>query len=69
MNERQRAAERQLKQAEATSEPGEGARFKAMTALMRAKGADDPEALAAHIGRKKYGPKGMAKMAAAGRQE
>lgn len=35
--------------------PGTGARFKALQAKLAAKGASDPGALAAYIGRKKYG--------------
>jgi hypothetical protein len=45
---------------------GTGARFKAVAASAR--GARDPKAVAAAIGRKKYGAKRMAKMAAAGRR-
>lgn len=41
-------------------------RFQALAAKPAAKGAHDPDALAAWIGRKKYGRKGMAAMAAAG---
>jgi hypothetical protein len=47
---------------------GSGARFKALTKQLAAKGADNPKALAAYIGRKKYGAKGMAKLSAAGRK-
>lgn len=36
--------------------------------LSQRKGVTDPAALAAYIGRKKYGEKGMAKRAAAGRR-
>lgn len=48
--------------------PGGGGRFAKMKAKMAAKGASDPGALAAYIGRKKYGKKRMAKMAAAGKR-
>lgn len=42
--------------------------FKALKAELAAKpGVYDPGALAAHIGRKKYGSAGMTAMAAAGR--
>lgn len=48
---------------------GEGSRFKAMTRVAKAGGAKNPEAVAAMIGRRKYGAKKMAKMAAAGRKK
>jgi hypothetical protein len=43
--------------------------FKKLKKKLAAKGAKDPGALAAHIGRKKYGKKGMAKKSAAGRKK
>lgn len=46
--------------------PGEGA-FKKLEDKLKAEGADDPGALAAHIGRKKYGKKKFASMAVKGR--
>lgn len=48
--------------------PGTGERFKAMVEILRRKGARDPKALAAWIGRKKYGQKQMTKWAVAGRK-
>tara|TARA_Y100000401_G_scaffold47495_1_gene36634 strand:- start:128 stop:352 length:225 start_codon:yes stop_codon:yes gene_type:complete len=48
---------------------GSGARFKALTKKLKKGGAKNPKALAAHIGRKKYGNKRMAKMAAKGRKK
>lgn len=48
---------------------GTGARFKALTKKLAKKGAKNPKALAAHIGRKKYGAKKMAKMAAHGKMK
>lgn len=48
--------------------PGGGGRFKKMKRKMAARGAKNPGALAAYIGRQKYGAKRMAKMAAAGRK-
>lgn len=46
-----------------------GSKFAKMTRkLAHRKGVRNPKALAAHIGRKKYGKKGMAKKAAAGRR-
>jgi hypothetical protein len=48
---------------------GSGQRFAALTTALRMKGnVKDPRALAAAIGRKKYGAKKMAKMSAAGRR-
>ena len=47
---------------------GTGKRFKALTSKLSKKGAKNPKALAAWIGRKKYGKKKMAKMAAKGRK-
>lgn len=46
-----------------------GSRFAKMTRrLSGRKGVRNPKALAAHIGRRKYGRKGMARKAAAGRR-
>ena len=47
---------------------GSGARFKALTTKLKKRGAKNPKALAAFIGRKKYGPKKMAAMAKKGRK-
>lgn len=47
---------------------GTGARFKAVEASARKGGARNPAAVAAAVGRKKYGAAKMAKMAAAGRK-
>jgi hypothetical protein len=47
---------------------GSGARFKALTTKLKKRGAKNPKALAAYIGRKKYGPKKMAAMAKKGRK-
>jgi hypothetical protein len=47
---------------------GTGARFKALSAKLAAKGAHDPDALAAYIGRKKHGKAAFQKLAAAGRK-
>jgi hypothetical protein len=46
-----------------------GARFKALTKKLKKGGAKNPKALAAHIGRNKYGKKRMAEMAAKGRKK
>lgn len=49
---------------------GSGARFAALEGkLAKRKGVTDPAALAASIGRKKYGAKKMASMAAAGKKK
>lgn len=48
---------------------GSGQRFKNLTRMIAAKGnVRDPAAVAAAIGRKKYGAKKMASMSAAGRK-
>ena len=46
---------------------GSGARFSALTQQLAAKGARDPKALAAYIGRKRYGKKKFAQLGAKGR--
>jgi hypothetical protein len=43
---------------------GSGARFKKLSAHLAARGASDPDALAAFIGRKKFGSSGMGKLSA-----
>lgn len=48
---------------------GSGSRFKAVERSAAKSGARDPKAVAAAVGRKKYGAKKMAKMAAAGRKK
>ena len=47
---------------------GSGKRFKELTEKLAKKGAKNPKALAAWIGRKKYGAKKMAKLSAAARK-
>ena len=47
---------------------GSGKRFASLKKKLRRKGIRNPGALAASIGRKKYGAKRMAKMSAAGRR-
>ncbi len=47
--------------------PG-GIKFKKLKRKLARKGVRSPGGLAAHIGRKKYGKKGFAKLAAAGRK-
>ena len=46
-----------------------GAKFKALTAKLKKRGAKNPKALAAFIGRKKYGPKKMTEMAQKGKRK
>lgn len=48
---------------------GSGARFKKLKGQLAKKGAKKPGALAAWIGRKKYGAKKMASLSAAGRRK
>ena len=48
---------------------GSGARFKALTTKLSKQGVSKPKALAAYIGRKKYGVKKMAKMASLARKK
>lgn len=48
---------------------GSGARFKAVEAAVARSGARDPAAVAAAIGRKKYGAKKMAELSARGRRD
>jgi len=48
--------------------PGGGGRFEKLKDQLAQRGAQNPEALAAWIGRQKYGSKKMAKMAATGRK-
>jgi hypothetical protein len=48
---------------------GSGARFRAVAAAAAKGGARDPNAVAAAVGRKKYGKAKMAEMAAKGRKK
>ena len=48
---------------------GSGQRFAALKSKLAAKGAHDPGALAAYIGRKKYGAKKFASLSAHGRRD
>jgi hypothetical protein len=47
---------------------GSGKRFKSLANKLARKGVQDPDALAASIGRKKYGNKKMTKMAEKGKE-
>jgi hypothetical protein len=51
-----------------STELGGGGRFQMVADQARASGAKNPEAVAAKVGREKYGAKKMAEMAAAGRK-
>ena len=46
---------------------GSGTRFKKLTTKLKGGGSKNPKALAAWIGRKKYGKKRFQKLAAAGK--
>jgi len=48
---------------------GSGKRFSALKSKLAKKGASDPGALAAYIGRKVHSPKKMAKWSAAARKK
>ena len=52
----------------ATGPVGKGTRFKKLVAVLKKRGAKNPKALAAWIGRKKYGKKRFQKMSAKGRR-
>jgi hypothetical protein len=47
---------------------GSGARFKSLTKKLQKQGVRNPKAVAASIGRKKYGKKRYQKLAAKGRK-
>lgn len=47
---------------------GSGKRFKSLANKLARKGVDDPDAVAAAIGRKRYGNKKMSSMAQKGRE-
>ena len=64
-----RSARKKVAKVEKTSKPGSGARFKAVEAAAKKSGASNPGAVAAAIGRKKYGVKKMTKMAVEGRKK
>lgn len=64
-----RMARKHYEEMAASHEPGEGSRFAAVKASAAAGGARDPGAVAAAIGRRKYGKKRFQAMAAAGRKK
>lgn len=64
-----RAARREYLKTVKSKPVGEGSRFKAVEKAARTSGAENPSAVAASIGRKKYGKEKMAKMAVAGKKK
>lgn len=66
---KRKAARKAYEEAAKTNKPGEGKRFAALAESARASGAENPEAVAAAIGRAKYGKEQFQKMAAAGRKK
>lgn len=48
---------------------GSGGRFKHLAAALEKRGVQNPDALAAYIGRKKYGKARFQKLSAAGRRK
>jgi len=64
-----RAAREKYEEVAKSSPAGEGSRFKAVEAEAKSGGARNPGAVAAAIGRRKYGAAKFAKMAAAGRKK
>jgi len=50
------------------TKPGTGARFKSLVKQLKRKGVRNPKALAAWIGRRKYGKARFQRMAVAGRR-
>lgn len=63
-----RATRKQQQRVQKKAKLGSGKRFKAVAKAAEAGGARDPEAVAAAVGRKKYGQKKMTKMSVAGRK-
>jgi len=62
-------AKRKTKKYKVKGKLGTGGRFKRLVKTLRKRGAKSPKALAAWIGRKKYGKKRMTKLAAKGRKK
>jgi hypothetical protein len=62
-----RAARKAYEKEKEKSKPGEGKRFEALEKSAAASGASDPGAVAASVGRKKYGASKFARMAAKGK--
>lgn len=61
-------ARRRTKKYKVRGKIGTGVRYRRLKSSLSRKGARNPGALAAYIGRKKYGKRRYAKMAAAGRR-
>lgn len=66
---KRRAARKAQERVQKTAKLGTGARFKAVEKAAAAGGARDPGAVAAAIGRKKFGKKKFQAMAAKGRKK
>lgn len=62
------AKKKVIKKAPKKPKLGTGARFKKLTSTLEKRGARDPKALAAWIGRKKYGAKRFGKLSAGGKK-
>ncbi len=65
---KRRATRKNVTKVKKLSKLGSGARFKAMVKAAKASGARNPKAVAAAIGRKKYGPKKLTALAKAGKK-
>ncbi|MFA5152422.1 MAG: hypothetical protein WC554_07695 [Clostridia bacterium] len=63
-----KSAKTDYKKAVDTSKPGEGKRFEALMKVAKAGGASNPAAVAAAVGRKKYGKKRFAEMSSKGKK-
>lgn len=63
-----RKARQAYEKAAATTKPGEGSRFAAIEKSAKLGGATNPAAVAAAIGRRKYGKKRFQQMAVAGKK-
>lgn len=68
-SERKMKKESNYDKVKKNSKLGDGKRFKAVEAAAKKSGASDPAAVAAAVGRKKYGASKMAKMASKGKKK
>ena len=66
---KRRAARKNQEKVQATAKLGSGKRFAAVEKAAKAGGAKNPAAVAAAIGRKKYGAKKFQSLAAKGRKK
>ena len=64
---RRRVTRKRQEKVQKSAKLGSGARFKALKESIAASGAKDPGAVAAAIGRKKFGKKRFQKLAAKGK--